>query len=75
MKNAKATIAAVTMMVVMVFGTTLANAGIIIARSEPCKVQPKGRIDLTGIIIAGIIIAKTGIIIARTDPSTDTCGK
>ena len=64
------------MMVVMVFGTTLANAGIIIASngSEPCKEEPKDDLGLRGIIIAGIIIAKVGIIIAKTDPSNDTCG-
>jgi len=64
MKNVKRMVAAGTMMVAMVCGTTLANAGIIIAGKEEPKGSTCGTTDLDGIIIAGIIIAKTGIIIA-----------
>jgi hypothetical protein len=60
-------------MAVMMFGTTFANAGIIIADRqgvndpEPCKEQEED-FDLDGIIIAGIkavdTFVRTGIIIA-----------
>ena len=59
MKNVKRMVAAGTMMVAMVCGTTLANAGIIIAGKEEPKGSTCGTTDLDG-----IIIAKTGIIIA-----------
>lgn len=82
----KKTLTAITLAIVLMFGTTFANAGIIIAGAdakteEPCKDDGKDT-GLVGIIIAGIIIAKTGIIIAKTgiiiagarqDPN-DTCG-
>ena len=83
MRNVKGMVAAGTMMVAMVFGTTLANAGIIIAGKEEAaavKEQPAanpcgqtGGLNLGGIIIAGIIAAKTGIIIAGKDAQT-RCG-
>ena len=86
MKNLKNTIAAIMMIGVMVFGTTFANAGIIIARgadgdtkkSDTTSVCEEPQSTLTGIIIAftGIIIAgKTGIIIAREkDMTVVNCG-
>jgi hypothetical protein len=80
MKNPKNTLAAITMMAVLAFGTTFANAGIIIAglkddggktrttqketTADPCG-EPSSE---SGIIIAGlagiIIAGYTGIIIA-----------
>ncbi|PYS86501.1 MAG: hypothetical protein DMF62_15755 [Acidobacteria bacterium] len=86
MKNLNNTFAAVVMMFVIAFGTTFANAGIIIAKSEAreptCSTNKGvfdkiGRILLEGIIIAktGIIIAKEGIIIARDQPCTSTTTK
>jgi len=86
MKNLTNTFAAIVMMFVIVFGTTFANAGIIIAKSEtpePTCNSNRGVFDkiggvvLTGIIIAktGIIIAKGGIIIARDQPCTSTVTK
>lgn len=80
MKNLKNTFAAVMMMGVMVFGTTLANAGIIIAgrnandtkqtqkSDDPCGTPSAETKSDFGIIIAGfvgiIIAGRTGIIIA-----------
>ena len=86
MKNLTNTFAAIVMMFVIAFGTTFANAGIIIAKSETPEttcgkdtgVVGKIRgIVLTGIIIAktGIIIAKDGIIIARDQPCSSTATK
>ena len=77
MKNLKTTFAALVMMFVLVFGTTFANAGIIIARDGGnCTAATKsaGAKLNTGIIIAytGIIIAFTGIIIAVKDETTST---
>lgn len=86
MKSLKTTFAAFVMMFVLVFGTTFANAGIIIAAqggTGDCtvakssgtygKVSDGGKLN-TGIIIAytGIIIAYTGIIIALKEDSTTT---
>lgn len=68
MKN---TIAAAIMMMVMALGTTVANAGIIIAKegtSGQCQstTESKNMLhELGGMILEGIIIAKTGIIIAK----------
>jgi hypothetical protein len=73
MKNVKRMVAAGTMMVAMVCGTTLANAGIIIAGKEETKETTCGTTDLEGIIIAGIIIAKTGIIIAGRKRGETQC--
>jgi hypothetical protein len=73
MKNVKRMVAAGTMMVAMVCGTTLANAGIIIAGKEGSKESTCGTTDLGGIIIAGLVFAKTGIIIAGKDGMT-RCG-
>jgi len=80
MKNLKNTFVAITMMTVLAFGTTFANAGIIIAGlKDSGETKDKGKrpvttctepakSDLTGIIIAGytgiIIAGLTGIIIA-----------
>jgi hypothetical protein len=87
MKNMKNMVAAAVMMGVMAFGTTFANAGIIIAKDsrttdETCKytndrggvLNELGGWALKGIIIAktGIIIASTGIIIAKDAPCTDS---
>jgi len=74
MKNVKRMVAAGTMIVAMVCGTTLANAGIIIAGKEETKETTcGGTTDLEGIIIAGIIIAKTGIIIAGRKRGETQC--
>jgi hypothetical protein len=84
MRNAKKMVAVGTMMVAMVFGTTLANAGIIIAGKEGSTQDQAGKektasgtcgetTSLTGIIIAGFVNLKTGIIIAGKDSQT-RCG-
>jgi len=75
MKNAKRMVAAGTMMGVIVFGATLANAGIIIAgkESSQCGGTSKKN-DLTGIIIAGVVAARTGIIIAGRESVRTNCG-
>jgi phage terminase large subunit-like protein len=68
MKNIKNTIAAAVMMSALTFGTSVANAGIIIAKSGEATrcTDSKTVVDtLTGVVLEGIIIAKTGIIIAR----------
>ncbi len=85
MRNLKNTLAAFTMMFVLAFGTTFANAGIIIAgfneksttkSEQPCT-QPSEKEDW-GIIIAGvgiIIAGFTGIIIAgAAEAPTTECG-
>lgn len=85
MKNLKNTFAATFMLAVMVFGTTFANAGIIIARNAESNTKTTSTStcgeessDLVGIIIAftGIIIAgKGGIIIAKnSDTGVTNCG-
>ncbi len=84
MKNLKNMFAAATLMTVMVFGTTFANAGIIIARGSDADTKQtttrptaceEPQSSFVGIIIAftGIIIAKTGIIIAKDTPVVN-CG-
>jgi hypothetical protein len=72
MKNTKKTIAAAIMMSALTFGTSVANAGIIIAKAEgtaPCAATSEGSKTLFsrlgGMVLEGIIIAKVGIIIAR----------
>ena len=70
MKNIQKAITALTLMTVLAFGTTFANAGIIVAGAtsndgDPCTETTKvdnGIIvaGLTGIIVAGF----TGIIVA-----------
>ncbi len=85
MKNVKNTLAAFTMMFVLAFGTTFANAGIIIAglndkssttkTEDPCT-QTSEKEDW-GIIIAGvgiIIAGFTGIIIAGAAEEPTECG-
>jgi hypothetical protein len=79
MKNIKNTLRAATMLAVIAFGTTFANAGIIIGGLQSDPVDPCT--ENTGIIIGGltgiIIGGFTGIIIggARgSDGSTDPCG-
>jgi len=76
MKNVKRMVATGTMMAAMVFGTTLANAGIIIAgKEQPAQDQCGGGLNtLGGIIIAGFVAAKTGIIIAGKDGVRRNCG-
>lgn len=69
MKKINNLVAAFTMMAVLAFGTTFANAGILVSdsvRDQPCdqKSDDKGELGDIGAIITGIIIvAKTGIII------------
>lgn len=62
MRNLKNTIAAAAMFAILVFGTTFANAGIIVAglteTNDPC-VEKTEKVDW-GIIVAGV----TGIIVA-----------
>lgn len=71
MKNVKNTVAAAIMMSALTFGTSVANAGIIIAKSGEATQCSTGTdsttvVDqVTGLVLEGIIIAKTGIIIAR----------
>lgn len=70
MKNIKNTIAAAVMMSALTFGTSVANAGIIIAKSGEatrCTTSDARTVvdKLTGMLLEGIIIAKTGIIIAK----------
>lgn len=74
MKNFKNTVAAFTMMVVMGFGATMANAGLLVSDRgiNTCTEKADDKTDLGGIIISdlgGIIISDlTGIIVAgRTD--------
>lgn len=77
MKNIKNVSAAITLIAVMAFGTTFANAGIIIGgvtSENPCEQTVKPGIiigGLTGIIIGGL----TGIIIGgATDDTPVDCG-
>ena len=68
MKSLKNIVA--TLIMISAFGTTFANAGIIIAKEgTPCTSSSnsnRGILDqIGGKILEGIIIAKTGIIIAR----------
>jgi hypothetical protein len=66
MKNLKNIVA--TIILITAFGTTFANAGIIIAKdSAQCPSSGNAGIleQIGGRILQGIIIAKTGIIIAR----------
>ncbi|CAN5575073.1 hypothetical protein BH24ACI3_BH24ACI3_14970 [soil metagenome] len=88
MKNLKNTLAAFTMMFVLAFGTTFANAGIIVAgfnersttsrNGNPCKDSSEKQ-DV-GIIVAGIgiIVAGltgfTGIIVAGVSERQSNCG-
>lgn len=69
MKNVKNTFAAAIMMTALTFGTSVANAGIIIAKSEAttCTSTTGSKFldNVTGMVLEGIIIAKTGIIIAK----------
>jgi hypothetical protein len=86
MRNLKNIIAAITMMTVLVFATSAANAGIIVAgfgertktaTTEPCT-ERTGKPDW-GIIVAGlrgiIVAGLTGIIVAgATETPTTECG-
>ena len=68
MKNLKNMMAAVTMLAVLVLGTTSANAGLLMSdRANPgqgnsCTVKQDIMADLTGIILhrMGIILSKGG---------------
>lgn len=83
MRKIKGYITAATMLAVITFGTTFANAGIIVAGAletdpNPCTETEK---DLGGIIVAGITefskFAITGIIVAgafESETSNETCG-
>jgi len=73
MKNLKNTFAAFTMIAVLAFGTTFANAGIIILRSADAPTQDtcsdtKGILDEVQEMLGGIIILRTGIIILKSSP-------
>ena len=83
MRNVKNTLTALTLMAVLAFGTTFANAGIIVAGAtaktdDPCT-EPTEKVDY-GIIVAGftgiIVAGFTGIIVAGAtdDGSTTNCG-
>ncbi|MDM7921819.1 MAG: hypothetical protein QUS14_05925 [Pyrinomonadaceae bacterium] len=85
MRNVKNFFAAATMMVVLVFGTTFAHGGIIVAgfgektrttttKTEVCT-EPQGKVDW-GIIVAGmgIIVAGFGIIVAGATEAPTECG-
>jgi len=84
MKNLKNTVAAFTLMAVIAFGTTFANAGIIVAgfnekEATPCTETTKTEKMDWGIIVAGlrgiIVAGFTGIIVAgATDTPTVDCG-
>ena len=86
MKKVRNIIAAATMSAMLLFGTTFANAGIIVAgltdkpETDPCTVTGEkvdsGIIvtDLDGIIVAGltgiIVAGYTGIIVAGVKQDT-----
>lgn len=80
MRKLKTKLMTTAMMLILALGTSVANAGIIIADfdggDQPCN-QPTEKVD-SGIIIAdiiGIIIADlTGIIIADASEPTVNCG-
>lgn len=80
MKNIKNTVAAFTLLAVMAFGTTFANAGIIIlgasSKEEPTTCSDdKGIMDDAKTILEGIIIlGKTGIIILGAGSSDCNSG-
>ena len=67
----KKTLSAITLATVLMFGSTFANTGIIIAgytQDTSTTTQDNTEISLTGIIIAGF----TGIIIAGYTDTKDT---
>jgi hypothetical protein len=87
MKNLKNTVAAITLMAVISFGTTFANAGIIVAGFNEKTTTERTCTQTTtktpkldwGIIVAGlrgiIVAGFTGIIVAgATDTPTVDCG-
>ena len=68
MRNVKTTVATAVMMTALTFGTSVANAGIIIAKSgetTSCTESKNVVGSVAGLVLEGIIIAKTGIIIAK----------
>lgn len=84
MKNLKNTVAAITLLAVIAFGTTFANAGIIVAgfnekEETPCTETTRTEKMDWGIIVAGlrgiIVAGFTGIIVAgATDTPPVECG-
>ena len=84
MKNLKNTVAAITLLAVIAFGTTFANAGIIVAgfnekEETPCTETTRTEKMDWGIIVAGlrgiIVAGFTGIIVAgATDTPPVDCG-
>lgn len=81
MKNLKNTFAGIIMMGVLAFGTTFANAGIVIALTGEGDVKKETKptvceepqSSITGIVIAFtdiILSAKTGIILTRVKDTT-----
>jgi hypothetical protein len=89
MRNFKNTLAAITMMVVMGFGATAANAGLILSdktAGAPCTKEngPDNGILVSdiveGIIVLGltdgiIVLGRTDgiIVLGRNTPTTQTC--
>lgn len=85
MKNIRNTFAAATLMTVLAFGTTFANAGLLISdlqgnNPEPCTVKDGIVVaGVTGIVVAGItgivVAGLTGIVVAgANDAPTENCG-
>lgn len=76
MKNLKNMLAAVTLLAVLVLGTTSANAGLLMSdfvnpnQNDPCVETEDTGLD-TGIIVAGftgiIVAGRGGIIVAGRD--------
>lgn len=71
MKNVKNSIATGIILTALSLGSSVANAGIVIAKSgerDSCKSTRTSKTvfdRISGIILEGIVIAKTGIVIAK----------
>lgn len=84
MKKLQKIVASFTLLTVLLFGSTFANAGIIVAGlndsdvdSEPCTEKVEVKLD-HGIIVAGftgiIVAGFTGIIVAGAVDTNVDCG-
>jgi hypothetical protein len=87
MTNLKNLLATITLLAVVVLGTTSANAGLIMSdftgqgNNNPCTANDGVKLDM-GIIVAGItgfiVAGRTGIIVAGRDgiivAGKDNCG-